>query len=200
LDNQLSLPGDGNRYIVKSQDLKADREIINKFTVGNFIDACVQNHAEAKRLLNLYPALRQATWLGSENLLNFLVIENFTDGVRFCLENRFDVNVPDEELGSTPLHYACKLNYLETAKVLLEYGANPNAMSALDDTPIHCCLCNANAEMIDLLISNGADPHYTTEQGETIFDNWPNNSEKQSRLVAVLQKHNVAKNLKRRGL
>ena len=85
------------------------------------------------------------------------------------------------------------------AKVLLEYGVNPNAMSALDDTPIHCCLCNANAEMIDLLISNGAESHYTTELGETIFDNWPNNSEKQSRLVAVLQKHNVAKTLKQQS-
>ncbi len=94
------------------------------------------------------------------------------------------------------LHYACKLNYLETARVLLEYGANPNAISAIDDTPLHCCITDGSDEMIDLLITSGADPYYTTELGETIFDNWPNNSEKQSRLAAVLQKHNVTQKAK----
>ena len=164
--------------------------------VGKFIDACVQNHAEAKRLLDLYPGLRKATWLGDEHLLNFLAIENFTNGVRFCLENGFDANEADGEFGGTPLHYACKLNYLETARVLLEYGANPNAISAIDDTPLHCCITDGSDEMIDLLITSGADPYYTTELGETIFDNWPNNSEKQSRLAAVLQKHNVTQKAK----
>ena len=62
--------------------------------------------------------------------------------------------------------------------------------------PIHCCIGDGNAEMIDLLITGGADPYYTTELGETIFDNWPNNSEKQSRLNAVLKKHNVTQNAK----
>lgn len=169
---------------------------LNRETVGKFIDACVQNHAEAKRLLNRHPELRKATWLGTERLLNFLAIENFTDGLRFCLENGFDANEPDGEFGGTPLHYACKLNYLEAAKVLLEHGANPNAVSSIDDMPIHCCVGDGNAEMIDLLICYGADPHYTTELGETVFDNWPNKPEKQSRLQAVLQKHGVTKNAK----
>jgi len=169
---------------------------IERETVGKFIDACVNNHVEAKRLLNQHPKLRDANWLGDEHLLNFLAIENFPVGLRFCLENGFDANQPDGEFGDTPLHFACKLNYLDSAKVLLQFGANPNAVSTIDDTPIHCCIADANAEMIDLLITMGADPHYTTELGETVFDNWPNNASKQARLAAVLRKHNVTRTAK----
>ena len=164
---------------------------IERETVGKFIDACVDNHAEAKRLLSQHPGLLNANWLGDEHLLNFLVIESFTDGVAFCLENGFDANQPDGEFGDTPLHYACMLNCIDVARALLQFGADPNAVSAINDTPIHCCIAKANAEMIDLLITNGADPHYTTELGETVFDNWPNSADKQARIAAVLRKHNV---------
>jgi len=159
--------------------------------IGKFIDASVNDHVEAKRLLNANPELRNANWLGDEHLLNFLVVENHIKGVKFCLENGFDAKQPDGELGDTPLHSACRLNYPEVAKLLLEFGANPNAISDIYDTPIHCCVGDGNANMIDLLITHGADPYYKTELGKTVFDNWPNDAEKQSRLTEVLHKHNV---------
>ena len=49
--------------------LNVDRE-----TVGMFINACGEDHTEARRLLSLHPGLRHAHWLGDEHLLNFLVI------------------------------------------------------------------------------------------------------------------------------
>ena len=52
--------------------------------IGQFIDASVDDHVEAKRLLNANPGLRNATWFGDDLILNFLTIENFVDGVRFC--------------------------------------------------------------------------------------------------------------------
>ena len=165
-----------------------DREII-----GRFIDASVNDHAEANRLLNANPGLREQTWLGDESILNFLVIENFFEGVRFCVQNGFDPNQTDGQFGTTPLHYACKLNYPDVALVLLQHGANPNAISEIDDNPIHCCIQNGNAEILDLLISNGADPNYTTDLGETVFDKWPNDAGKQAALETVLHKHNVAR-------
>ena len=50
-------------------------------TIGKFIDASVNDHAEAERLLKMHPELRQARWIGDEHLLAFLVIENFAEGV-----------------------------------------------------------------------------------------------------------------------
>lgn len=158
-------------------------------TIGRFIDASVKDHAQAERLLSAHPELRQAKWMGDVHLFVFLVIENFPDGVSFCLRHGFDANQADGEIGTTPLHYACKLNYLDVAKILLANGANPNAVCKIDDTPIHCAVQNGNAELVDILIQHGANPNYTTELGETIFDNWPPWAENE--LTAVVKKHNI---------
>ena len=165
---------------------------IERETIGKFIDASVNDHTEAVRLLESHPTLRQASWVGDEHLLNFLVIENFATGVVFCLEHGFDANQIDGEMGTTPLHYACKLNYLEVANVLLDGGANPNSICQINDTPIHCAVQNGSAELVDILIQNGGNPNYTTELGETIFDNWPPSAEND--LANVIRKHNVKRN------
>ncbi len=159
--------------------------------IGQFIDASVNNHAVAKRLLKANPGLRNATWFGDDLILIFLTIENYVDGVRFCLLNGFDPNQTNCEFGTTALHYACKLNYCDVAFELLQNGADPNAKSEIDDNPIHCCIQNGNASMLDLLISKGANARYTTELGETVFDNWPNDADKQTALAAILAKHGI---------
>ena len=164
---------------------------LERETIGKFIDASVNDHAEAERLLNAHPELRQANWMGDENLFVFLVIEDFSVGVSFCLEHGFDVNQVDGEMGTTPLHYACKLDYLGVAKVLLEAGANPNSVCKIYDTPIHCAVQMGNAELVGMLIEHGGDPKYTTDLGETIFDNWPPWAENE--LAKMISKHNVTR-------
>ena len=130
--------------------------------------------------------------MGDEHLLNFLVIENFADGVAFCLQHGFDPNQVDDEMGTTLLHYACILNYLDVAKVLVNAGANPNSVCQIVDTPIHCAIQNGNADLVDILIQNGGDPTYITKLGETIFDNWPPWAENE--LSIVIRKHDVKRN------
>lgn len=181
------------RYDCKLSNLESTLPL-NREVIGRFIDATVNDRAEAKRLLNAHPDLRNATWIGDENILNFLAIENFPEGVRFCIENGFDPNQSDDEFGTTPLFYACMLNYPDVALVLLQHGANPNAKSEIYDNPIHCCVQKGNADLLDILIIHGADPRYTTDLGETVFDNWPNKVAKQSALARVLHKHNVTSN------
>lgn len=71
------------------------------------------------------------------------------------------------------MHYACKLNYLDAAKVLVDAGTNPHSVWQIDDTPMHFAVQNGNAKLVDILIQNGGASNYTTEPGGTIFDNWP---------------------------
>ena len=53
-----------------------------------------------------------------------------------CLINKFeDVNLVDKVF-MTPLHEACKEGCLENAKLLLENGANVNALTARGNTPL----------------------------------------------------------------
>jgi len=169
---------------------------LSRDIVGKFIDASGSDHIKATRLLHQHPDLREATWLGEEHLLNFLVIENLFKALNFCLNNGFDANQPDGEFGDSPLHYACMLDCTEVANLLLQFGADPNAVSAINDTPLHCCAQNGNAEIMDFLLTHGADPNYTTELGDTVFDQWPDDPVKQAQLASVLQKHNVRRQAK----
>lgn len=77
---------------------------------------------------------------------------------------------PDEKnhFGKTPLMYAAQFNQLESAKVLLQYGADPNATTTkpLDNcnytlrthniTPLHYATRYASKQLIELLLENGA--------------------------------------------
>lgn len=166
---------------------------LSRDIVGRFIAASVTDHLEAARRLRQHPGLRQANWLGDEHLFNFLVIENHCDGVRFCLQNGFDANQSDGDFGDSPLHYACMLDYLELVILLLEFGDDCNGVSCVNETPLYCCVRNGNSAIADLLLSHGADPNYTTELGETVFDNWPDDSVMQAGLSTILKKHHVQK-------
>ena len=53
-----------------------------------------------------------------------------------CLIDKFEnVNLVDQGF-MTPLHEACKAGCLENAKLLLEYGANVNALTSQGNTPL----------------------------------------------------------------
>ena len=168
--------------------------VIERKIIGDFINASVNDQSEAKRLLNANPSLHTATWLGDEPIVMFLAIENFANAIKFCVENGFDVNGGENEFNDTPLHNACKLNYPDAVRVLCELGADTNATSIIDATPLHCCIDHANSDIIDTLIIFGADPCYVTDLGYTIFDNWPNCATKQASLRNTLYRHGVKKN------
>ena len=168
--------------------------MIERKTIGEFIDASVNDQPQAKRLLNANPELRDATWLGDEPIIMFLAIENFADAIKFCVQSGFDVNGGENEFNETPLHNACKLNYPDVVRVLCELGADTNAISIIDATPLHCCIDNANPDIIDTLISHGADPYYITDLGKSIFDDWPNCATKQAALRMALDRHGVKEN------
>lgn len=64
--------------------------------------------------------------------------------------------------GATPLHYAAKAGFLETTKVLLERGADPNAKSVSGETPLFYAFKAGKradvAAVCRLLVAAGADP------------------------------------------
>ncbi|CAN0575397.1 unnamed protein product, partial [Ectocarpus sp. 12 AP-2014] len=41
--------------------------------------------------------------------------------------------------GNTPLHRAVSLGFVEICSVLLEAGADLDAINTMGDAPIHCC-------------------------------------------------------------
>ncbi len=67
----------------------------------------------------------------------------------------------------TPLRDAAQSNLIETAKVLIEAGADVNATDANGNTPLHTLY---TPEMVDFLVSKGADPNAKNTAGLTPLD------------------------------
>lgn len=49
------------------------------------------------------------------------------------------VTTAEEKHGNTPLHRAISLGFVEISSVLLEAGADIDAINKMGDAPIHCC-------------------------------------------------------------
>ena len=89
-----------------------------------------------------------------------------------------DVDVVNAD-GYSPLGLAVYFGHLEEARLLLDRGANPNAISANDMAvmPLHSALAGGHKEIAALLLARGAEPdepngddwtplHYVAESGD----------------------------------
>lgn len=77
------------------------------------------------------------------------------------------------QFGMTPLHGAAFHGQLETARVLLDYGANPNHPSSGEKYtfPLHLATSRLHKPLIELLIiDGGADPAAKDYLGHTVLD------------------------------
>lgn len=80
-------------------------------------------------------------------------------------ENRGE---PDESLeGFSLLHLACQTADLGMVELLLQYGANINAVDKRMMSALHHCILRGRHAFTKLLISRGADPHTTDSVGKT---------------------------------
>jgi len=70
-------------------------------------------------------------------------------------------------MGDTPLHVLALRPNLYGAKLLLEEGANPNAIGDMGQTPLHNAVSAGSEDMIRLLLEHGADPDIACEFGDT---------------------------------
>lgn len=81
------------------------------------------------------------------NMINYLIANG---------ANVDDSPTSGDLKGFTPLIFAARENLTAIAKLLIEHGANVNAMNVYDQTPLSLAESAGHAEMIHLLISHGA--------------------------------------------
>jgi ankyrin repeat protein len=89
------------------------------------------------------------------------------DAVRTLLQRKADVNAPQID-GTTALHWAVRLDDLDTAELLIRAGANVSAANRAGTTPMQLAALNGNAAMVEKLIKAGADSNVPlTQYGDT---------------------------------
>ncbi len=111
-----------------------------------------------------------------DSILNVAI--RYPEALRYLLEKKANPNHANA-FGKTPLMYAAQYNQLEAAKVLLSFGANPNARTFIPTdqceytlktsnmTALHYAARYASADMIRLLVKSGAAPYIKAARDQT---------------------------------
>jgi ankyrin len=86
--------------------------------------------------------------------------------VRGLVKQRADVNTRLGD-GTTALHWTVHWDAVETARLLIDAGANVNAADDLGVAPLSLASTNGNAAMAAALLKAGADPNAARVSGET---------------------------------
>jgi ankyrin repeat protein len=91
--------------------------------------------------------------------------------VEFLLKNGADVKTAARNAQKvTALHGAVARRDVETVKLLLESGADPNARQEQGFAPLHDAAANGNAALVELLLKYGARTDAKTDDGKTAGD------------------------------
>lgn len=75
-----------------------------------------------------------------------------------------------EMRGETPLHIAVDNGDIDITALLLNAGADVNAIDPFYLTPLHIAAWNGDAEIVKLLLQYGADPKAEGQYKETPLD------------------------------
>ncbi|RLN09784.1 ankyrin-like protein-like protein [Panicum miliaceum] len=79
-------------------------------------------------------------------------------------ELHMDVNAADES-GNTPLSHAVRAGNVGIVRYLLDHGADPNKPVDFECTSIHIAVGKGMCEMVELLLSKGADVNFSSHCG-----------------------------------
>jgi len=150
----------------------------------------------ALAMLKTHPHLLTAKDSTGETALQYLVVENYLDGVKFLAEQGADVNTQNN-LGGTPLMDAAQLNYVDMCRFLVGRGARVNVKDIHSETALFRAAAAGAIVILDLLIEAGADVHARNTLDESILDGALLDEhsldealpDKRTKVLGILKKH-----------
>jgi hypothetical protein len=106
-------------------------------------------------------------WRPDKNIHRAVIASDNQGIIRLVNRNKWQVNVVSLDGGLTPLHWACNSSEDEIVLLLLELGANPNAISNKKGTPVYWAVSKSNLIKLGYLIQYGADLNIQDGKGKT---------------------------------
>ncbi|KAG5892950.1 hypothetical protein JTB14_015001 [Gonioctena quinquepunctata] len=110
----------------------------------------------------------------SHHLVHNAVSNNNLEVVQMLVESGAMLNARDDQ-AHTPLMLACSRKNLAIARYLIAHGSDVNATSHIDGkTALHICVQDVREarsvhQLVELLVSNGADMNAPSYQGNVLF-------------------------------
>jgi hypothetical protein len=106
-------------------------------------------------------------WRPEKHIVEAIIANNTQEIQRLIQNHPWQVNITSL-FGYTPLHYACRSSVNnDIFLLLLECGANPNALSNDKGTPIHCAVSTGSISKLEYLIQYGVSLDIQDRQGKT---------------------------------
>jgi ankyrin repeat protein len=106
----------------------------------------------------LFAAGTAATAAAASSPMADAAMKQNREAIRSLLRQKADVNAPQVD-GTTALHWAVRLDDLDTADLLIRAGAKVSVANREGVTPLQLAALNGNAAMIEKLVKAGADPN-----------------------------------------
>ncbi|KAK6543561.1 hypothetical protein TWF694_000305 [Orbilia ellipsospora] len=130
-------------------------------TVATFLNSIRKADIQKVRtIVNQYPGIVNCHFKG-ETPLHWAVWFRTPDIVKFLMYHGAKVNsVATVSVRNTPLHHAANLDDVYIIGLLIEGGANADAIDKYSWTPLHYAVYNNNLEATRALLSHGASVDY----------------------------------------
>ncbi|KIV96760.1 hypothetical protein PV10_00581 [Exophiala mesophila] len=103
------------------------------------------------------------------NLLREAVVNRDLESVRLLLLFGADANGLDKNR-LTPLYSATELSFVDSARFLIKYGADPNLPAGPDaESPLASAVTDNKLELVKLFLTYGGDANLVTADGSTLL-------------------------------
>lgn len=138
----------------------------------DMFSAAALNHGTALRSIVQINPNRINDWAGDGfHALGLACFFAAPDTAQLCIAFGADVNrTSNNHFRVAPIHSAAAADHLPIVRMLLEAGADVNAIQQDGFRALHTAAQHGNPDMCELLLAYGADRHAQTSQGLTACD------------------------------
>jgi ankyrin repeat protein len=103
-------------------------------------------------------------------LLCYAVRQGANATVTLLLDSGAQVDIRSSGLNKTPLFQAAYDGRVEIMRLLIERGANVNAVDLLGNNPLREAISSKNLQAVQLLLDAGCDPKHVNQDGKSMLD------------------------------
>lgn len=138
---------------------------------SKFSSINIKDTAQVKTLISqgLNPNEINDSPFNQDHLLTYAVRYNAIETVRYLLTVGSNVNSRSLNFNKTPLFQAAYNNYLEIAKILIDQGADANALDISGNNALREAIFAKNLDMIRFLLKAGCKTDQVNEDGKSML-------------------------------